>query len=221
MMLLALDTSSAAITAALHDGASVLAQATELGAQAHGELLAPTIARVLTEAGVGVRDLTHVAVGVGPGPFTGLRVGLVTARVMAEALGIPAYGVCSLDAVAAEAVATGTVEGPFAVATDARRKEVYLAAYDGDGRRLSDPDVVRPADVDPSVAAGPVLGAGSWLYPAVFVDPREPRLVSAAWIATCAVAGLDAGEPLRDTAPMYLRRPDAVESHARKRVTQP
>jgi tRNA threonylcarbamoyl adenosine modification protein YeaZ len=83
MMLLALDTSSAAITAALHDGASVLAQATELGAQAHGELLAPTIARVLTEAGVGVRDLTHVAVGVGPGPFTGLRVGLVTARVMA------------------------------------------------------------------------------------------------------------------------------------------
>jgi len=216
MMLLALDTSSAAITAALHDGTSVLAQATELGAQAHGELLAPTIARVLQEAGVGVRDLTHVAVGVGPGPFTGLRVGLVTARVMAEALGIPVYGVCSL-----EAVATGTVEGPFAVATDARRKEVYLAAYDGDGRRSSDPDVVRPADVDPSVAAGPVVGAGSWLYPAVFVDPRAPRLVSAAWIATCAVAGLDAGEPLRDTAPMYLRRPDAVESHARKRVTQP
>ncbi len=221
MRLLALDTSSAAITAAVHDGDEVLAQATELGAQAHGELLAPTIAGVLRDAGVDVGDLTHVVAGVGPGPFTGLRVGLVTARVMAEALGITAVGVCSLDALAAEALATGTVRGTFAVATDARRKEVYLAAYDGDGTRLSEPDVLRPVDVDGALAAAPVVGAGAWLYPDVFTDPREPRLVSAAWLATCAVARLDAGAPLLDTAPMYLRRPDAVESHARKRVTQP
>ena len=221
MRLLAFDTSSAAITAALHDGTTVLAQATELGAQAHGELLAPTIDRVLRDAGVGVDDLTHVVVGVGPGPFTGLRVGLVTARVMAEALGIEAHGLCSLDAVAAEALATGSVEGAFAVATDARRKEVYLAAYDGEGGRRGEPGVVRPADVDAAIAAGPVAGAGAWLYPETFVDPREPRLVSAAWLATLAVACLAAGEALLDTAPMYLRRPDAVESHARKRVTQP
>jgi len=219
--LLAIDTSSAAITAAIHDGTSVVAEATELGAQSHGELLAPTIDRVLRESGVAVDELTHVVAGVGPGPFTGLRVGLVTARVMAEALGLTAYGVCSLDALATEALAAGAVEGAFAVATDARRKEVYLAAYDAEGVRLGEPDVVRPADVDRALAAGPVAGAGAWLYPDTFVDPREPRLVSAAWVATYAVARLDAGEALLDTTPMYLRRPDAVESHARKRVTQP
>jgi tRNA A37 threonylcarbamoyladenosine modification protein TsaB len=131
------------------------------------------------------------------------------------------HGICSLDAVAAEAVGTGAIEGAFAVATDARRKEVYLAAYGADGLRVGEPDVVRPADVDAAIAAGPVAGAGAWLYPDVFADPREPRLVSAAWLATLAVARLDAGEPLLDTTPLYLRRPDAVESHARKRVTQP
>jgi tRNA threonylcarbamoyl adenosine modification protein YeaZ len=220
-MLLALDTSSAAITAALHDGTSVVAEATELGAQSHGELLAPTIERALRDAGVAVGDLTHVVAGVGPGPFTGLRVGLVTARVIAEALGLTAHGACSLDALAAEALATGAVEGPFAVATDARRKEVYLAAYDAEGVRAGEPDVVRPADVETALAAGPVVGAGAWLYPDVFPDPREPRLVSASWLATYAVARLDAGAELLDTTPMYLRRPDAVESHARKRVTQP
>jgi len=221
MRLLALDTSSAAITAAVHDGRSVLADATESGAQAHGELLAPTIERVLRESGVGPRELTHVVVGVGPGPFTGLRVGLVTARVMAEALGIALHGLCSLDALAAQAVAAGTVDGPFAVATDARRKEVYLAAYDAQGVRVGGPDVVRPADVGPVVAAGPVVGAGAWLYPDGFTDPREPRLVSASAVATLAVARLGAGEPMLDTAPMYLRRPDAVESAGRKRVTRP
>lgn len=220
-MLLAFDTSSAAVTAAVHDGTSVLARATELGAQAHGELLAPTIARVLAESGVAVGDLTHLAVGVGPGPFTGLRVGLVTARVMAEALGIPAYGVCSLDVLAAQAVGDATTDGAFRVASDARRKEVYLAAYDAAGTRLDEPVVVLPAQVDGAVASGPVVGEGAWLYPGTFTDPREPRLVSAAWLASYAVDAITRGAPLLDTAPMYLRRPDAVESSGRKRVTQP
>jgi tRNA threonylcarbamoyl adenosine modification protein YeaZ len=221
MMLLAFDTSSAAITAALHDGTDVVAQASETGAQSHGELLAPTIDRVLRAADVAVTDVTHLVVGVGPGPFTGLRVGLVTARVMAEVLGVAAYGVCSLDAVAAEAVGTGSVDGPFAVATDARRKEVYLAAYDADGTRRAGPEVVHPADVEPDVASGPVVGAGARLYPEVFADPRAPLLVSGSWLATYAVRRLAAGEPLLDTSPMYLRRPDAVVGAARKRVTQP
>lgn len=221
MRLLAFDTSSAAITAALHDGTALLAHATETGAQSHGELLAPTIDRVLRAAGVVAADLTHLVVGVGPGPFTGLRVGLVTARVLAEVLGVPAYGVCSLDAIAAEAVGTGTVDGPFAVATDARRKEVYLATYDADGTRRTGPDVLRPADVDGEVATRPVVGAGAFLYPDTFAEPREPRLVSAGWLAGYAVRLLDSGEPLLDTTPLYLRRPDAVESTGHKRVTQP
>lgn len=220
-MLLAIDTSSAAVTAAVHDSTSVLAVRTELGAQAHGELLAPTIAAVLADAGAGVEALTAVVAGVGPGPFTGLRVGLVTARVMSEALAIPAYGVCSLDALAAQAIADGDVSTSFAVATDARRKEVYLATYDVSGARLSGPEVVHPADVDPAVAAGPVVGEGAALYPTVFTDPRSPRLVSAAWLATYAAGRLAAGEELGGPVPMYLRRPDAVESVGRKRVTQP
>jgi tRNA threonylcarbamoyl adenosine modification protein YeaZ len=220
-MLLALDTSSSAVTVAVHDGSSVVAERTEIGAQAHGELLAPTIAAALADARVGVDELTAIVVGVGPGPFTGLRVGLVTARVMSEALAIPAYGVCSLDALAAQAVAEGTVSTPFAVATDARRKEVYLATYDEAGLRLAGPEVALPSAVAAMTTAGPVVGEGAALYPATFADPRGPRLVSAAWLATYAVARLSSGAELGDTTPMYLRRPDAVESAGRKRVTQP
>jgi len=221
LLLLAFDTSSAAITAAVHDGVSVIASATELGAQSHGELLAPTIARVLSRAGVGPVALTHLAVGVGPGPFTGLRVGIVTARVMADTLSIPLVGVCSLDAIAIQAIAESRVEGAFCVATDARRKEVYLASYDPHGQRRDDPAVLRPADVDMSVRQSPVVGAGAWLYPDEFVDPREPRLVSADWLAVCAVAGLASGVSLLDSTPLYLRRPDAVASSSRKKVTRP
>ena len=219
MRLLALDTSSSAVTAAVHDGERLLAEVSEPGAQAHGELLAPVVQRALVAAGAAPRDLTHVVVGTGPGPFTGLRVGLVTARVMAEVLGIPAYGVCSLDAIAAQAVGEGRVATSFVVATDARRKEVYLATYDVTGARTDGPHVVRPADVDPMLASGPVVGEGAWLYPDVFDDAREPGWVSAAWLAAYAVARLHAGEELGGTTPLYLRRPDAVENAARKRVT--
>ena len=111
----------------------------------HGEQLAPLIERVMAEAGVVRQDLTAIAVGVGPGPYTGLRVGLVTARTLGFVLEIPVYGVCSLDVLAVEAVDTGAVATPFAVATDARRKEVYFATYDERGTRLDGPLVDRPA----------------------------------------------------------------------------
>ncbi len=221
MLLLAFDTSSAAVTAAVHDGVSVIASAAEFGSQSHGELLAPTIAAVLSRAGVGPSAITHLAVGVGPGPFTGLRVGVVTARVMAEALAIPLIGVCSLDAIALQAVSESAVDGPFCVATDARRKEVYVASYDARGVRLGDPAVLRPADVELHVRQSPAVGAGAWLYPDEFIDPREPRLVSGAWLAAFAVAAIASGESLLDSTPLYLRRPDAVASLTRKKVTRP
>jgi len=218
-MLLALDTSSAAITAAVHDGTAVRSEVLEVGAQAHGELLAPVVQRALADAGAAPADLTAVVVGTGPGPFTGLRVGIVMARVMAEALAIPAYGVCSLDVLAFQAVRDARVETAFAVATDARRKEVYLATYDADGSRLGGPFVVRPGDVDPMLAAGPVVGEGAWKYEDTFADAREPGYVSAAWLATLGVERLARGDDLEPTTPLYLRRPDAVENAARKRVT--
>jgi tRNA threonylcarbamoyl adenosine modification protein YeaZ len=220
MRLLALDTSSSAVTAAVHDGSNLLGEVTETGAQAHGELLAPVLQRVLVEAGVAVGDLTHIAVGVGPGPFTGLRVGIVTARVMGDALAIPVHGVCSLDSLAFQAVSEGTVTTAFSVASDARRREVYAAAYDVRGARVGGPEVLRAAELPATVHAGPVVGAGAWLYPAAFTDPREPRLPSAAWLAGFAVAALRTGVGLLPPDPLYLRRPDAVESASRKRVTQ-
>lgn len=210
MLLLAIDTSSAAVTAAVHDGRAVVGQATRIGRQAHAELLAPTIERVLAQAGAAPADLTVIAVGIGPGPFTGLRVGIVTGTVMAMALGIEVHGVCSLDALAWLAHHEGRVGTAFSVATDARRREVYLARYDAAAVRRQGPVVVRPADADEAVRRGPVVGEGAELYPDAFPDGREPRFVTGAAIASYAAGVLHAGYELGDPEPMYLRRPDAV-----------
>ncbi|EST29859.1 hypothetical protein N566_21805, partial [Streptomycetaceae bacterium MP113-05] len=125
MLLLALDTATPAVTVALHDGERVLARADQVDARRHGELLLPSVDRVLREAGRKVTEVTDVVVGVGPGPYTGLRVGLATAEAFGAALGAPVHGLCTLDGIA---FAAG-LDTPFVVATDARRKEVYWARY--------------------------------------------------------------------------------------------
>jgi tRNA threonylcarbamoyl adenosine modification protein YeaZ len=176
----------------------------------HGEQLAPLIDRALSGAGLVRQDLTAIAVGVGPGPFTGLRVGLVTARTLAFVLDLPVYGVCSLDVLAVEAVDTHAVIGEFAVATDARRKEVYLATYDEEGNRLTGPVVDRPAAL---ADEGQVVGEGALLYPEHFPTPVGPRRPSAGWLAR-TISGERA--ELRDPEPLYLRRPDAVLPGPRK-----
>jgi tRNA threonylcarbamoyl adenosine modification protein YeaZ len=226
VLLLALDTATPAVTVALHDGNGVVAEATTVDARRHGELLAPEIRRVLDVAGVAdLTALTDVAVGIGPGPFTGLRVGLVTARVLGDALGVPVHGVCTLDVLARAAGATGSVDGtaPFAVATDARRREVYWARYADAGyadqahlARETGPAVDRPADVADRLAGLPVVGAGATLYPDAFPDAREPRHPSAAVLAELVAVGLAAGRTFPPPEPLYLRRPDAVEPGARK-----
>ena len=211
-MLLALDTSSPTVTVAVHDGADVVAEAASESTMRHGEQLAPLVDRVLREAGGSPRDLTAIAVGVGPGPFTGLRVGLVTARTMAHVLSIPVYGACSLDVLAVEAVDRGTVTGGFVVATDARRKEVYLASYDDAGRRTAGPDVQRP---DAVATGAPVVGEGAALYPDAFPDGRAPLRPSAGWLARTVV---EERAELNDPEPLYLRRPDAEVPRAPKPV---
>ena len=120
---------------AVHDGGRSLAEFVTVDAHRHAELLAPAIDQVIADAKVSRRDLTAIAAGVGPGPYTGLRVGLVTARVIGAALGVPVYGVCSLDVIAADASIgeTGEGDGEFLVATDARRRELYWARYDAAG----------------------------------------------------------------------------------------
>jgi tRNA threonylcarbamoyl adenosine modification protein YeaZ len=209
-VLLAFDTATPQVTVALHDGDRVVASYSSSEAMRHGEMLAPGIAAVLAEAGAISQDVTAVAVGVGPGPFTGLRVGLVTARTMALALEIPVYGVCTLDVLAAEAFDLGLTD--FVVATDARRKEVYLAAY-AEGRRVSGPEVVTPADVATDVL---VVGRGGTLYPDAFPRRAGPEHPSAAVLCDVVV-----GErfELLDPEPLYLRRPDTMAPHRPKKVS--
>jgi tRNA threonylcarbamoyladenosine biosynthesis protein TsaB len=215
-VLLAFDTSSPTVTVAVHDGTDVVAQLTTAETMRHGEQLTPLIDQALRQVGTSPRDLTAIAVGVGPGPFTGLRVGLVSARTMAYVLQIPVYGVCSLDVLAVEAVDTGTVSGPFVVASDARRREVYLATYDDTGARVSGPDVQRPADVAASLGGRPVVGEGAALYPDAFPDGRTPLRPAAGWLARCVV---EERAELRDPDPLYLRRPDAEIPRAPKPVS--
>lgn len=203
-MLLAFDTATPLVTVALHDGHDVVAERVSDKPMKHGEQLAPLIEAVMADAGVVRTDLTAIAVGVGPGPFTGLRVGLVTARTLGHVLDIPVYGVCSLDVIAAEAAAANVGHEGFLVATDARRKEVYLASYDQWGRRLEGPVVTRPAEVATGV---PVAGAGPGIYPESFPQPWGPDRPSAGWLARVVS---EERANLLDPEPLYLRRPDAI-----------
>ncbi|GAB3946389.1 tRNA (adenosine(37)-N6)-threonylcarbamoyltransferase complex dimerization subunit type 1 TsaB [Kribbella albertanoniae] len=219
-MLLAFDTSSAAVTVAIADPATgaAVASSTTVDALRHGELLAPAIAAALAEAGCTARDLTRIAVGVGPGPFTGLRVGLVTARTMADVLGIEVAGVCSLDILAHQS----ELALPVAVATDARRKEIYWALYDGpaaDGsrRRLEGPAVDKPADVAHVLSGLPVIGRGAVLYAdllgatadEVVEYPSAEVLARGVALGTLEIVAPD---------PLYLRRPDVTMSGGPKSV---
>jgi tRNA threonylcarbamoyladenosine biosynthesis protein TsaB len=208
VLLLALDTATPAVTVALHDGDRVLAEHTRVDPMRHGEVLAPAVAQVLADAAADRRDLTAVAVGVGPGPFTGLRVGLVTARTLGAVLGVEVHGVCTLDVLAAGAEG----DGPFVVATDARRKEVYWAAYDRRRTRVGGPHVSRPADVE---RTGPVVGRGAVLYPDVLGPAQPPEHPSAAVLAEAVVRGR---VELLPPDPLYLRRPDVAAAQGRKSV---
>ncbi|GGX61613.1 tRNA (adenosine(37)-N6)-threonylcarbamoyltransferase complex dimerization subunit type 1 TsaB [Streptomyces minutiscleroticus] len=215
MLLLALDTATPAVTVALHDGTAVVASSSQVDARRHGELLLPAVDKVLSEAGLRLDAVTGVVVGTGPGPYTGLRVGLMTADTFGLALGVPVHGLCTLDALAYAA----DVEGPFVVATDARRKEVYWARYEDRRTRVAGPDVDRPADIAREVAGLPAVGAGARLYPDTFPDARDPEHVGAAALASLAAERLAAGEELPAPRPLYLRRPDAQVPKNYKVVT--
>src|SRR5215467_13307161 len=107
MLLLALDTATPAVTVALHDGSAVVAEVSGVDARRHGELLSAFVDEALRKASAAFGDLTAIAVGVGPGPYTGLRAGVVTARVLGSALAIRTDGICSLDVIAAQAASGG------------------------------------------------------------------------------------------------------------------
>lgn len=219
MLVLAFDTATAAVTVALCEWAPgepvrMRAAVNEVDRRRHAELLAPAITGVLSAGGATIGAVSAIAVGVGPGPYTGLRVGLATARGLGDALRVPVHGVCTLDIIA---WASGRTE-PFVVATDARRREVYWARYDSARRRAEGPLVGKPADA----ALGlPVVGEGAELYPDILGEPEDPLLPSASALAELAVTRLagGAGPELVPPEPLYLRRPDAREPGPVKKVT--
>lgn len=222
--MLAIDTATPAITAGIVElGTSVpetLAQRVTVNARAHGELLTPQVQQALAEAGVALSGLDAIVCGAGPGPFTGLRVGMVTAAAFGDALDIPVHPVCSLDAIAAEVASTE----PFAVVTDARRREVYWTAYDPTGERLDGPAVQRPAEILQRLTAlgvRGVAGEGATLYADVLGLPvLEPAYPTARGLVAAAADELRSGTAPAPLTPLYLRRPDAVEAVPRKQVSR-
>ena len=200
MIVLALDTATPAVTAGIVEvGAAIatLAERTIVDARAHAERLTPNVVAALAESGKAMADLDAVVVGCGPGPFTGLRVGMATAAAYAQALDIPVYGVCTLDAIG------GATHGEVLVVTDARRREVYWARY-RDGIRIDGPQVDSPAEVNADgvqwVAGAPALAAAFGLP---VIGPEYP---SAAELVAAVPEWTREPQPL---VPLYLRRPDA------------
>ena len=155
MLVVGFDTATEAVSVALHDGERVVSEAFALDARRHSELLTPMIAKVMADAGAARGDLTAVAVGVGPGPYTGLRVGVVTARVLGAVLGLPVYGVCSLDVIAsAVSAASAAPVAPAAAERLRRRLEIerrdLFAALRGEHDRGVEHDVVVEELIEPS-----------------------------------------------------------------------
>lgn len=199
--ILAIDTATPAVVAGVvrrdDDGdIAVLAQRIALGSRGHAELLTPNVIAAVGDAGLRMAQLDAVVVGCGPGPFTGLRIGMATAAAYGHALGVPVYGVCSLDAIGVHTA------GAVLVVTDARRREVYWARYH-DGVRVAGPDVCAAADV-PLAGVQRVAGSPShrelFGLPAVGPDHPSPTGLVSAVDWDCAPAPL---------VPLYLRRPDA------------
>jgi tRNA threonylcarbamoyl adenosine modification protein YeaZ len=203
-VILAIDTATPAVSAGIvrRDGDSidVLAERVTVDARAHAEQLTPNVLAALADAGITVDEVNSVVVGCGPGPFTGLRVGMATAAAYGQALGIPVYGVCSLDAIGIDTA------GDVLVVTDARRREVYWARY-RDGLRTEGPAVNAPADVQADAAAV----AGSPEHAAMFALPRQPAVYPT---ASGLVRVVDWASPPQPLVPLYLRRPDAKPREA-------
>lgn len=210
-LVLAIDTATPAVTAGVvrrdGSGVKVLGERVTLDARAHAEQLTPNVLGALADAGVAMADLDAVVVGCGPGPFTGLRVGMATAAAYAHALDVPVYGVCSLDAIGIDTL------GEALVVTDARRREVYWARY-RDGVRVGGPEVSAPADVP----AGALTVAGSPDHAALFDLPRlTPTYPTASGLVRAVdwaegrseATGEATPQPPEPLVPLYLRRPDA------------
>jgi tRNA threonylcarbamoyl adenosine modification protein YeaZ len=208
-LVLGIDTSTTVNVGLASDG-DVLATGSVGDSRAHVEQLIPLVQQCLADGRRRLRDVDQIVVGLGPGPFTGLRVGIVTAEVLAATLSVPLHGICSLDVLAAQQVQDpARVAGDFLVATDARRREVYWARYDSAGRRLGGPYVNPPAELPRLPTVGPAVD----LYPDRLLGVPGPRRLDPG-----VLAAMGANLPAAGSEPLYLRRADASEPTRRKPV---
>lgn len=243
MLILGCDTSSIASGALLRvpdgpagpvppEAVEVLGSFRTCDTRSHAEVMAPGLRDLLDQAGVRGEDLDLVLTGIGPGPFTGLRAGIMTARALAWVWQIPLRGVVSLDAVAQQALADAAAAGHehFRVATDARRREVYAADYrlhqqDGvlQAQRCAGP-VVGPATEVATRLGGaelPVAGRGAALYPEALpgLPGHEQDQPEATALVLAALASAQ-HSTTETTSPLYLRESDAKVPAARKKAVQ-
>lgn len=203
--------------------------------RSHAEVLAPGVQSLFADPVAQGPKLAAIVVGVGPGPFTGLRSGIAMARTLAFAWNVPLWGLMSLDALAWDVVAARKnsaendaetdlallVEDEFVVATDARRKEVYWARYTDGGELLSGPTVGPAAEIPPL----PVYGTGAGLYAqelsvngCVIDSAMEAQQPTARSLGLMAAHKIQRGITLSDTTPLYLRESDAKVPGPRKRA---
>lgn len=218
-MILGIDTSLGSTVAVVEPDGVIRSQVESADPRGHAEVIGTLIAQALAEASLSSADITHVAAGMGPGPFTGLRVGIAAARTFALGRGIPVLPVVSHDAVALELLLHSALTGgfeeaddePFAVITDARRREFAYTLYrglDDDGLpiRLADPALTPRDEIDDVLARAGALR-------------RDAERIPAAMLAVAAARALAAGRTIGPADALYLRSPDVTLSSGPKRVT--
>ena len=217
MMVLGLDSAGGACSAALWRDGAIIARRFEVMARGHAEALMPMAEAVMTEAGIDFMALDAIGVTVGPGAFTGVRIGLAAARGLALAAGVPAVGVTTFEALAAavpEAERAGRV---LLVAVDSKRADVYAQLFDAALEPMTEPAALSPVALADRLPARPLLTVGDGVpLLADILAGRDVRTGSApphpdaGWVATLAAARLEAGRPAETPAPLYLRPPDAI-----------
>jgi tRNA threonylcarbamoyl adenosine modification protein YeaZ len=209
-MLLAIDTSAGSSVAVVDRDAGILAQEDEAGTRRHAEVVGVLILRALERAGVAPHELSGVVAGMGPGPFTGLRVGIAAARAFAAGIGRPLVPLVSHDAVAF-AVQAADASGPIAVVTDARRRELAWSAYAASDElglpvRTAGPALVPISEAD--AAIGGLRRVDAAVIPAGPLGMLAERLFAA-------------GRPFGPSEPLYLRAPDVTPPPAVPRTVLP
>ena len=210
-MLLAIDTSAGTSVAVVDRDRGAIVEHSVLDTRRHAEVIGELITQCLHESGVPIHEFTGVAAGMGPGPFTGLRVGIAAVQAFALGVGKPVVRVGSHDAIAFEHYAAGGA-GPLLVTTDARRHERYWSAYRGADEfwlpeRADGPGLARPDDLEAAVT-----NYGSY------------RRLDAEWVSAASVGLLAKslylhGREFAGPEPLYLRSPDVTPSAGPKRVS--